>query len=677
MWKRMIGLALTVVCALGTLGCSEDTAGGPSGSVDIGLEIGGSAQVDEVVYTIFGNNMTMSGIIDTSAPGATASVEVFGIPEGSGYRVELVAIIGDAEPCRGSAPFSILAGQVTPVMVMLNCKPEERFGSVRVNGKLNICAHLEKAVVSPLQTSVGSRIDLFAQGADAESDFIEYGWFAANGQIANPTLPFTSYVCTSEGTDFIDIFLSDDSFQDCIDSWRVEVRCVGSDGGTGGAGGAGGTGGTGGTSGTGGTGGTGGVPACVPSSDQCQNGDIGSIQEDPLCMLDEPPVLEDACQGTESLENATSCTPTGNTSLHQIQLLQVARDCNAGYDLDQCDGESCNIGSLAPGEGLDGVDSALTGLAPVLTGVGGDLVGVDQAFYDGLCSGDIDIALEVDPNLGEGCVTVTPVLGGIPADPIFMNLSPTGCISGELGTIPVTVGGVPGQIDNALIRGTADVARGFNMLLGGTVDEATAGAIADALIDGGSAVVRQVLDISEDLTGDVSTSCNALSLSLDVGGTLVGSGAGACTDGANAAVYANLTYTDDRGIQWAGTDAADAISRDCLRGSTTSLPPVAGCGSETIGVVACFPNCPPEPIAELGNCIADCTQGVTAEVASPGLSDMCASCYGAAGTCLAAQCVDRCAVDSTAPLCLQCQCDAGCIPDEVQCSGIPTDACDI
>ncbi len=68
--------------------------------------------------------MDMSGDIDVSAPGSTASVEVFGLPPGEmDYTVALTATSSDeAVTCEGSAPFNVEVGQTTNVMVMLNCK---------------------------------------------------------------------------------------------------------------------------------------------------------------------------------------------------------------------------------------------------------------------------------------------------------------------------------------------------------------------------------------------------------------------------------------------------------------------------------------------------------------------------------------------------------------------------
>ena len=79
-----------------------------------------------------------------------------------------------------------MVGVATEVGVMLNCKPNQELGGVRVNGSFNFCADLLKVVVSPLQTSVGHQIDVEAEAEDLEGDPIEYdaeskGWRARFG----------------------------------------------------------------------------------------------------------------------------------------------------------------------------------------------------------------------------------------------------------------------------------------------------------------------------------------------------------------------------------------------------------------------------------------------------------------------------------------------------------------
>jgi hypothetical protein len=184
-------------------------------------------------------------------------------------------------------------------------------------------------------------------------------------------------------------------------------------------------------------------------------------------------------------------------------------------------GASCANGGLAAAESVDGVDNGLGGVGQVFADVGGNLGAINQAFYDGLCSGSVDIALGLAPNLEEGCVNVSPIFAGTPAATVIpMNLSEQGCISGTLGPVPLQIFEPPVALGNAVLRGTIDLANGFALELGGTVDARTASTFADALIEGGSAVVPLILDINEDLQGDNDAACNALSAAFDLRGAL-------------------------------------------------------------------------------------------------------------------------------------------------------------
>jgi len=232
-------LCCLTVAAVGVAGCSADTttSGESTGSLDLTLELAPGVVINEVRWVISRLAMEdMDGTIDTSAPGATASVEVFGLPPGDGYTVTLTAMAeGEDTPCIGSADFSVAVGISTPVMVMLNCKRPERLGGVRVNGKVNVCAELAKVIVSPLQTSVGNDIDLSALAVDVDDDqeAIKYLWTATGGSIADPTDRITTYTCEEVGDHTILIQVSDDPDifgEFCMDEWDVDVTCVEGDG---------------------------------------------------------------------------------------------------------------------------------------------------------------------------------------------------------------------------------------------------------------------------------------------------------------------------------------------------------------------------------------------------------------------------------------------------------------
>lgn len=151
-----------------------------------------------------------------------------------------------------------------------------------------------------------------------------------------------------------------------------------------------------------------------------------------------------------------------------------------------------------------------------------------------------------------------------------------------------------------------------------------------------------------------------------------GSVGGACTDPANAMVYANLTYVDDAGTTFTGTEAAAAMGSDCIFGTSNSDPLLPGCGDEARSVVACFPSCDDGTIQTLSDCVAQCVQDGTAEASPPGLSDECVACTGATVACGAAFCTGVCVADTNAPACIDCRCLNGCTPDFDECTGLPS-----
>ncbi|MGB5809205.1 MAG: hypothetical protein WBG86_01670, partial [Polyangiales bacterium] len=235
-------LGVSLAAALLVAGCTSD--GAPSGSVGLDLVLANGSSIDEVTWIVSGGEMDpMTGVIDTSAPGSTASAEIFGIPPGEKYTIMLAAMSADGKTsCEGSGMFDVAVGVVTDVHVMIQCKTEPDSGSVRVETWINVCAELTKVIVSPLQTSIGSQIDVSAQAEDHDGDEIMYLWTGTGGSFDNPIAQDTQYTCEEEGDQFITITVSDDGFQHCMDGWTVRVTCI-DGGGGGGAGGSAGSGG--------------------------------------------------------------------------------------------------------------------------------------------------------------------------------------------------------------------------------------------------------------------------------------------------------------------------------------------------------------------------------------------------------------------------------------------------
>jgi len=211
------------------VGCSTETGSTPgAASLQVNFELADGSQVHEVAYSVTGNGIApIEGTIDTSAPESAASVEVFGIPPGLHYLVSLSARTTNGElMCEGAARFDVSTGITAQVQVMLGCKRALRFGGVRANGELNICADLTKVIASSLQTSVANGLSLSATASDQEGDAMAYRWNATGGSFSNPSAPVTTYTCEQAGAQTVEVEVSDDGFDHCIDSWTVEVTCV-------------------------------------------------------------------------------------------------------------------------------------------------------------------------------------------------------------------------------------------------------------------------------------------------------------------------------------------------------------------------------------------------------------------------------------------------------------------
>ena len=223
-------LVLVVCGALAMVGCATDTQG-ETGSLSLDLVINGDTEIDQVQWTIScGGEQVKAGTINTSANGATASVEAYGLEPGA-CTIMMEAVSTDGETtCKGETTFDIVVGQVTEIHVVMNCKLPPQFGGVRVDGEFNICPYITWADASPLTTSVGNNIDLFAMATDDEGDAITYMWSSGSGTIANPMAASTTYTCTEVGADTITILVTDDEGTYCMDMHDFPITCVAGDG---------------------------------------------------------------------------------------------------------------------------------------------------------------------------------------------------------------------------------------------------------------------------------------------------------------------------------------------------------------------------------------------------------------------------------------------------------------
>ena len=430
-YRLLSSLVLSTVFAFAFAGCSSDTAPSETGGLSLELVLADDVVIDTVQWRITGNDMDMSDSINVSAPGSTASVEVFGLPPGERemYTITLEADSVDGTvTCRGSEQFNVEIGETTDVMVMLRCKLPQRLGAVRVNGKFNICAELAKAVVSPLQTSVGNDIDLSAIGVDRDNDPVSYSWTGTGGSIADPTAASTTYTCQEVGDHHVNISVTDnDEVCDMdIAQWTIPVTCVAGDGGTGGTGGDPGTGGMGGDPGTGGMGGdpgtggmggdpgtggtggmggqagmggTGGAPECTMNI-QCDDQNDCTINtcDAGTCVSQNATLGDDCMDGAAAgvCDGAGTCVDC-NGDADCGDMVCVDNACVECRDVSQCDGggeckvaacesnNTCSLNDAANGTPcLDGAGSCMAGVCeiaedPVIEAGSGQTVWVAQS----------------------------------------------------------------------------------------------------------------------------------------------------------------------------------------------------------------------------------------------------------------------------------------------------------
>jgi hypothetical protein len=265
-----------------------------------------------------------------------------------------------------------------------------------------------------------------------------------------------------------------------------------------------------------------------PGGPLCENGEIAPIV--PCCELPAPPDVADACDGSESLVNPTSCTSGGATVNYLLTQFEILDDCNLGYDLDGCFGRSCIPGGLAPPEGQDGVDNGLAGLGAILDGVDSNLVRANQWFADALCGKSnehgegcetdvlkIELRLAVTADAEESCAIVTVFSGADEVGTVAMNLSDGGCLSGVLPTLPLDLERPPLQLSNVTLRTTIGDQGLSQGVMGATGDEAFAASVAEVLSTG-AGLLNGILDINDDLSGDPEAACNAVSGTYRIGG---------------------------------------------------------------------------------------------------------------------------------------------------------------
>jgi hypothetical protein len=156
-----------------------------------------------------------------------------------------------------------------------------------------------------------------------------------------------------------------------------------------------------------------------------------------------------------------------------------------------------------------------------------------------------------------------------------------------------------------------------------------------------------------------------------------GSVGGACTNDADQAVYADLTYTNADGVDSTGSAAASAIASDCVFAEGGTVGPACDELAGVVVVCALTMSCTEKQVQDLIDCVGDCTQNTIESITDSRLTDACGACYSESVACSAEQCATSGCSSPTSTPCVRCRCEKGCTPGFDVCSGLPpSGACD-
>jgi hypothetical protein len=198
----LVSLPLVVSVA----GCSS---GGGVERFALALTLPNEASISRVTYTVHAG--MPSGIPDVTGtiatPAGTSASAFVSFPPSTGNTVTLDAQTSTGETCRGvSGPFSVAPGVGTTVQMQVFCgnsTAATSAGAVMVSTsfvKGNACPQFTSWRISPLQVSIGARIDaeVTADDADDPSTSLTYQWIAPGtppGAFSSPTGPSTQFTC--------------------------------------------------------------------------------------------------------------------------------------------------------------------------------------------------------------------------------------------------------------------------------------------------------------------------------------------------------------------------------------------------------------------------------------------------------------------------------------------------
>src|SRR5262249_55796138 len=128
------------------------------------------------------------------------------------YTVTMTATASNGQPCSGSGPFTVVAGQTALVDVILQCTRVVTYGSVAITGRTDQCPVITSISATRLQAPVGGTINLGVVASELDpGDTVAYSWSAsaAIGTFSSPSVAMPLFQCTQVGATSVSIAITD------------------------------------------------------------------------------------------------------------------------------------------------------------------------------------------------------------------------------------------------------------------------------------------------------------------------------------------------------------------------------------------------------------------------------------------------------------------------------------
>lgn len=230
---------MVLACAVvAVAGCDRRERAGPTapagqddpgtqlvGAVGLALSLTANVTVSAVDYSITGNGITpRTGLINVSDAAATPSLQVGGVPAGSGYLVALTASSVDGQTtCNGSGMVDVLANQVSLITVVMQCRATGTTGVITVGGGFNNCPSITSYSGAPATVAVGGAVTVSVSATDPDGDALMFGWTAPSGRFGDTGAPVTTFTCAANGPVTLTMTITDGM---CPTSITLPITCV-------------------------------------------------------------------------------------------------------------------------------------------------------------------------------------------------------------------------------------------------------------------------------------------------------------------------------------------------------------------------------------------------------------------------------------------------------------------